>query len=156
MKNQSQKYIGIPNGIVLCINERSPHSVSAVMWHGYREDGIPVTDEGQLLFEMDAFFNEINYPFPATTTRSFQEPEAPHRRKEHNRVMSDEKLLEKHGDLGTFIIRVQQRQNSSWQGRITWVEENKTMNFRSMWEMVKLIDSALDTVSADEEVSWDK
>ncbi|MBQ9153471.1 MAG: hypothetical protein IJ130_06635 [Solobacterium sp.] len=70
--------------------------------------------------------------------------------------MSDEKLLEKHGDLGTFIIRVQQRQNSSWQGRITWVEENKTMNFRSMWEMVKLIDSALDTVSADEEVSWDK
>ena len=156
MSSQSQKYIGIPNGIVLCVNERSLYSLSAVMWHGYREDGIEISDEGQLLFVMDAFFDEINYPFPATTTRSFQGPETPHRRKEHNRVMSDEKLLEKHGDLGTFIIRVQQRQNSSWQGRITWVEENKTMNFRSMWEMVKLIDSALDTVSADEEVSWDK
>lgn len=49
--------------------------------------------------------------------------------------MSDEELLNKHGDLGTFIIRVQHRQNSSWQGRITWMDEDKTVYFRSMWEL---------------------
>ena len=65
--------------------------------------------------------------------------------------MSDEQLLSKHGDIGTFIVRVQHRQNSSWQGRITWMEEDKTIQFRSVWEMVKLIESAVDTVSKDED-----
>ena len=60
--------------------------------------------------------------------------------------MSDETLLSKHGDIGTFIVRVQHRQNSSWQGRITWMEEDRTIQFRSVWEMIKLIESAVDTV----------
>jgi hypothetical protein len=71
--------------------------------------------------------------------------------------MRDEELLKKHGDLGTFIIRVQHRQNSSWQGRITWMEEDKTVQFRSVWEMIKLIVSAVDLVSEPEnapEEAW--
>ena len=71
--------------------------------------------------------------------------------------MNDEELLSRHGDLGTFIIRVQHRQNSSWQGRITWMDEDKTVYFRSMWEMLKLIDSAVGTGGQDEsleEPSW--
>lgn len=72
--------------------------------------------------------------------------------------MKDEELLSRHGDLGTFIIRVQHRQNSSWQGRITWMDRNKTLYFRSIWEMIKLVASALDTVSGQEdgaqEQSW--
>ena len=73
--------------------------------------------------------------------------------------MSDEELLNRHGDLGTFIIRVQHRQNSSWQGRITWMDKNKTVYFRSIWEMIKLVAGALDTVSEPEdgrgEISWE-
>ncbi len=65
--------------------------------------------------------------------------------------MKDEQVLSKHGELGTFIVRVQHRQNSSWQGRLTWVEEDKTINFRSIWEMIKLIESAVDTVSEPED-----
>ena len=72
--------------------------------------------------------------------------------------MKDEDLLRKHGDLGTFIIRVQHRQNSSWQGRITWADQNKSVNFRSIWEMIKLIAQALDADSTQEdgaeEVTW--
>ena len=65
--------------------------------------------------------------------------------------MEDKDILMNHGEVGTFIIRVQQRQNSSWQGRITWVDEDKTVYFRSVWEMMKLIDEALDTYRASEE-----
>ena len=71
--------------------------------------------------------------------------------------MSDDALLSKHGDIGTFIVRVQHRQNSSWQGRITWMEEDKTVQFRSVWEMIKLIESAVDLVSEPEnapEEAW--
>ncbi|MBE6017526.1 MAG: hypothetical protein E7233_07960 [Lachnospiraceae bacterium] len=73
--------------------------------------------------------------------------------------MSDKDILSKHGDEGTFIVRVQQRQNSSWQGRITWVDKDKTVYFRSVWEMMKLIDSALASNEEDdadkESVGWD-
>ncbi|MCI8465715.1 MAG: hypothetical protein HFI63_07645 [Lachnospiraceae bacterium] len=71
--------------------------------------------------------------------------------------MKDKELLQKHGELGTFIVRVQHRQHSSWQGRITWVEQNKTMSFRSIWELIKLMVSAVETVGAskeEENLSW--
>ena len=72
--------------------------------------------------------------------------------------MKDEELLSKHGDLGTFIVRVQHRQNSSWQGRITWMEKDKTINFRSVWEMVKLIESAVEStdtsIDEEERATW--
>ena len=79
-------------------------------------------------------------------------------REERKKVMTDEELLKKHGELGSFVIRVQHRQNSSWQGRLTWMDEDKTVYFRSIWEMIKLIDDALNTVSepedSQEKVSW--
>ena len=72
--------------------------------------------------------------------------------------MREEQLLKKHGELGTFVVRVQHRQNSSWQGCITWVEKNRSLRFRSVWELLKLIVSAVETVQdteeEEEEFSW--
>lgn len=45
---------------------------------------------------------------------------------------------------GTFIVNVKCRQNNTWQGTINWVDKNETVPFRSMLEMIKLIDSALE------------
>ena len=59
------------------------------------------------------------------------------------RCLGDTELLEKRGKLATFIIRVQQRQNSNWQGRITWVEKGRTLRFITIMEMVRLIETAL-------------
>ncbi len=65
--------------------------------------------------------------------------------------MKGREMSGRNGDLGTFVVRVQHRQNSSWQGRITWMGKNKTVSFRSVWEMIKLIAGALDTVSDRED-----
>lgn len=45
---------------------------------------------------------------------------------------------------GTFIVKILNRQSSTWQGSITWVEEQRTQNFRSALELIKMIDGALD------------
>lgn len=58
------------------------------------------------------------------------------------------------GDLGTFLVCVQHRENGSWQGYVTWMERNRTVNFRSVWEMVQLIDEAVRD-GAVPEVSWE-
>lgn len=44
----------------------------------------------------------------------------------------------------TFVVKILNRQNSTWQGNITWVEGQKSRNFRSALEMLKLMDGALD------------
>lgn len=45
---------------------------------------------------------------------------------------------------GTFLVKILNKQNSTWQGSITWMEEQKTQNFRSALELIKLIDEVLD------------
>ncbi len=43
----------------------------------------------------------------------------------------------------SFIVNILQQQNSTWQGTVTWVDENKTQNFRSALELIRLIDSTM-------------
>lgn len=47
--------------------------------------------------------------------------------------------------LGSFVMRVQHCENATWQGTLTWTEKNITQQFRSALELLKLIDSALET-----------
>lgn len=47
-------------------------------------------------------------------------------------------------NTGTFIIKILNTQNSTWQGNITWVEKQKTETFRSALEMMMMIDGAFD------------
>lgn len=198
----SQIYIGTPNGIVLCADEGSGHQLKGRFYHAYSKEAVEFENADQLIFEMEKFFDSIHFPHPGTRIRSFAgtEPqdslpekkrrekltEAPeqaevqeNQSKDHSedtaaaspagrdkyvnygkreKVMKDQELLSKHGDLGSFIIRVQQRQNSSMQGRLTWVEKNKTVHFRSVWEMIRLIDSAVEMdnpVPEEELPSWE-
>ena len=44
-------------------------------------------------------------------------------------------------ERATFVVRVLYRENGSWQGQVTWAEENKTQSFRSALELMSLIDS---------------
>ena len=46
------------------------------------------------------------------------------------------------GDVATFAVRVLFRQNASWQGSILWVEGDREESFRSVLELIFLLDSA--------------
>ena len=150
---KTQWYIGAPNGVVLCIRAFEDMQMRGELWHSYSRGAVPFLNAQQMVREMEKLYDLLNFPHPGTNERSFGPAKEAVRRgnQEREKTMKDEELLQKHGDLGTFIVRVQHRQNSSWQGRITWMEKDKTINFRSVWEMVKLIESAVDTVSASED-----
>lgn len=47
------------------------------------------------------------------------------------------------GNTATFHLRVLYRRNSSWQGKMTWLEKDLCHSFRSVLELMILIDSAL-------------
>ena len=153
--DRTQWYIGAPNGVVICIRENNDGELAGEFYHSYSSRPVPFQGIGQMTLRMEKLFDWLNFPYPGTNSRSFLPAKAPTDKNnihpERKKIMSDEMLLTKHGEIGTFIVRVQHRQNSSWQGRITWMEEDKTVQFRSVWEMIKLIENAVDSVSESEE-----
>ena len=50
---------------------------------------------------------------------------------------------ERRGAQGTFLLRVLFRQNGSWQGSVLWMEGRQEQPFRSVLELILLMDSAL-------------
>ncbi len=53
----------------------------------------------------------------------------------------------------TFIVEIINHQKSTWQGQIYWVQGNKKILFRSVMEMLHLMDSVI--VDGDEsEADW--
>ena len=157
---KSQWYMGTPNGVVLCVDRSEGYRFVGRFYHAYSKEAEEFSNTDEAIFRLEQFYDSLNFPHPTTDSRSFGEgKKTGQQRQERKKAMKDEELLRRHGDLGTFIIRVQHRQNSSWQGRITWMDKNKTVYFRSIWEMIKLVAGALDTVSSQEdgqkEITWE-
>lgn len=53
----------------------------------------------------------------------------------------------------TFILEINDTQNQSWQGKVEWVQGQKKETFRSVMELLRLIDSV---VGEEEKVSLTK
>ena len=47
----------------------------------------------------------------------------------------------------TFVVKILSNENGTWQGRITYADENRIQYFRSLLEMIRLID---EEVSSEE------
>ena len=62
-------------------------------------------------------------------------------------------MSERQKKTETFIVKVLDQQNATWQGSVTWVDEHREQYFRSALELLKLIDGALEKNNEDEENS---
>ena len=55
--------------------------------------------------------------------------------------------------IATFELEIIFRQNASWQGSVTWLEGRKEQSFRSVLELILLMDSALSSKEPVEQAS---
>jgi hypothetical protein len=141
---RSGHYIGTPNGMVLCVDSRDREMIEGRLYHGYEKEGIRFQSYEKVIRTSEELFNALGFPYAGNGDRDIYGRVHDYQKKELVRIMKDEELLEKRGDIGTFVVRVQHRQHSSWQGRVTYLEEDKTVYFRSALELVKIIDGTLD------------
>lgn len=51
-----------------------------------------------------------------------------------------------------FVVTVRSQENHTWQGTVSWVEGKRQENFRSVLELLKLIDSAMTTDAEENDV----
>lgn len=144
---EAGRYIGTPNGIVLCADENVNGILTGRLYHGYSTEPIPFRGYEGVIRTAEALFDALGFPHKGTSDRNLHGQAHSDKKKEGmTKVMEDDRLLEQHGDMGTFVIRVQHRQHSSWQGRVTYLEKDQTVYFRSALELIKIIDGTLNEI----------
>jgi hypothetical protein len=93
---------------------------------------------GQMLFSLEELFDYVKFPQATHKSRSFNEIA-----KNGGGVfpsslrMATSKEMQKENIY--FILHVQFRHHSTWQGTITWIGENRIKKFRSQLEMIRFI-----------------
>ena len=90
----------------------------------------------QFLRLVEEMLDALRCPQKAMESRSFK-PAAAKKDAAPRQDGPDEKVL------ATFKLNVLFRQNASWQGRLVWVEQKSEAQFRSVLELVMLMDSVL-------------
>lgn len=97
----------------------------------------------QFFLKMEAFLEQLQEPQSYTSPRTFSTFLQSER--ETVPVVNSRK-----GQRATFELKVIFRQHSSWQGVILWKEQKREHSFRSVLELVFLMDSALRSADAPE------
>ena len=122
---------------VVCIDSYDDRIPGGRYYNLSEEDGKQFRGTMQFLTQMEKTLDGIGFPQSFTATRSFGTaaghlPGAP----------PDTDIRD--GKLATFLVRVLFRQNASWQGSVRWLEGRVEQSFRSVLELLLLMDSALE------------
>lgn len=126
--------------VTLCIDSYNGAEARGRFYNPLFPDGKAVQSMTQFLLDMDRILNETDFPKAYTAARTFATPVG---------QCTDPPDKEfRMGDAATFSIRILFRQNASWQGSVTWLEGKQEQPFRSVLELLILIDSALLNVAA--------
>jgi hypothetical protein len=88
---------------------------------------------------MEDLLDQMRLPQAFVAGRSFDR----RRPEEWEPEVQGETPVSRQGRQGTFAVHILFRRNASWQGRVTWLEQNRVEHFRSALELLMLIRSAL-------------
>ena len=106
--------------------------------------GVAIDFQGirQMLSRLDDFFDYVNFPQATHAARSFRdEPVRAEKQPPQGlREIAPEELSDR---PATFLLHVQFRRNSTWQGTLEWISEKRTKRFRSELEMIGWIAETL-------------
>ncbi len=136
--------IYMQNITYVCVDEIDKHNLTGRIYHKSLMEKKPFYGIEQIFLEMEAIFDATNLPEAAEKRRTFKK--LPNTESIMSTDLSNEGEPVKKGEAATFIIYVQYRQNATWQGKLTWIEKNKTQSFRSDIEFINLISSAANII----------
>ena len=129
----------------LCVDSYEEGVPEGRLFHPNLENGgFRFRSLTQLVLKIEELLDGMNYPQSFTAKRTFAP--AP--------VMPpgmDTLGREQFGARGTFLLRVIFRQHTTWQGTMTWLEGRGEQNFRSVLELILLMNSALTAEEPDSE-----
>lgn len=135
----------MPNIVNVCVDEDENGELSGRIYHCYDENPVPFANVIRMVESMEDLYDRIAFPQASTKTRVFSNTK---KRTSGNKekVKKAKDVAAQRGKLGTFLVSVRYRQNSSWQGEAEWVESGKIQQFVSVLELLKILSNALEHV----------
>lgn len=143
-------YIQSPGMMCICVDEYSPHGITGRIYHPGNETPLYFNEIGRLLIQTDRILDDQHYPQQSISGRSFSKRMQTQPKAKEKTPMQKKTEITQKGGKGTFVVQIQYRQHATWQGKVLWAEKNKSIQFRSALELLKLIDSALDEAAEEE------
>ena len=126
----------------VCIDSYENQVLVGRFYNPYYPEGVSFHGVMDFLLKMEEMLDQMNFPQAFSDVRTFSKVP----------VMTTKETREgkiQKGLLATFALKVLFRQNTSWQGSVSWLEGGREETFRSVLELLFLFDSA---VSSGEKV----
>jgi len=121
---------------VICVDSYDERVPEGRFYNQNFPEGVHFKGVMDFLRKMEKLLEQTRLPQTTGGVRTFAntpvtEPKVPDGGRPHE------------GECATFAMRVLFLQNASWQGSISWLEGYREESFRSVLELMLLIDSAL-------------
>ena len=123
---------------LVCIDSYEDGVLDGRLYHPQLHSGEQFHSAIHFLRKMERLLDAAKFPQAFSTPRAFGGNAAG---KGGAAAGTDRKT----GKAATFTVRVIFRQNASWQGSVAWLEGGSEQRFRSVLELLLLMDSALES-----------
>jgi len=120
---------------IVCVDSYTDGVPTGRFYNPYMPEGVRFSSMVDFLQKMESLLDDMDFPQAFNVTRTFAPAKPVISEPAEEGVPS--------GDKATFSMKVLFRQNSSWQGCVSWLEGKREEGFRSVLELIFLMDSAL-------------
>ena len=120
----------------VCVDSYENQVLVGRFYNPHYPDGIKFHGVMDFLLKMEEMLDQMNFPQAFSDVRTFTKTSIiPSRETQEVRIQK--------GEIATFALRVLFRQNTSWQGSVGWLEGEREESFRSVLELLFLVNSAV-------------
>lgn len=139
-----QNSFPVTSKVIIYLSNRLGEPARGQVYSVYFDTFMEFCGTLQLLRIMESLFDTLDMPQASHENQEFH-PLKRARRKgvgsSIERYAQKEKKLQ--AECATCMVYVLYRQYNTWQGTITWLEDKTSCKFKSVLEMLKLIDDAI-------------
>lgn len=128
-----------PGMLRVCIDRNNNNEFSGRVYGIAFKDTLLFKDANEFILKIDSAFNEIGLPQAFEEKRSFGEAESySHFSPKVEAVRKQKDFIDEHGEVSTYVIFVETRANTSWQGTLLSDDLKPIAAFNSELELLKL------------------
>lgn len=119
----------------VCVDDRQDGRFCGRLYNPFWEGAVPFSSVMEFLVRMEELLDQMQFPQSFTAKRAFAGPPG--------QGPVSQPLDMRQGREATFYLKVLFRQNASWQGTVRWVETGQEESFRSVLELLLMMNSAV-------------
>ena len=127
----------------ICVDELGEGGIRGRVVSRRLTEPMPFSDVGHLLLQLEEVFDRQNFPQASERRRTFgarQEESSLPLAQTLEQGMDPEEVARAAGQVTTFDLYVITRRNTTWQGFVDWLDGSPRSHYKSVLELLKLID----------------